>query len=259
MNTHAKPWKIQARKDRRMAGPGAAIAAGLALAFVLASSAEAASHFPLEAGNRWIYASRDDRSGWHYEEVRATAGPSFGGYKLMRVENYLFRFLPATVFLFDTARGETAEFSADGRIGILYPWPSLPGEVAVNLPAFVPDCWHGSRGTMVPGGSLEVPAGTFADVAMITYHDGSCADAGVVSEAMARGVGLIRREVMTIRGVETWSLIYAKVNGQEYGEPGIGGPEPVSERGAAPPGRGAREPLPAAATTWGAIKAVFTP
>jgi hypothetical protein len=71
-------------------------------------------------------------------------------------------------------------------------------------------------------GSLDavtVPAGTFPQAVTIDYHTRPCEDSGFVREVLASGVGLVERTVMTLHGPVTWSLAYAEVDGEHWGDP----------------------------------------
>ena len=188
--------------------------------------------------------------------MRTTTNSQFGGQKVFEVENYLFGFFPASVTFFNTERG-TVEFSAEGQTGMWYQWSKLrPGaEVAVSLPPFAPDCVHGAEGSMAIGGPVEVPAGVFENVALITYGIRPCEDHAVLSEVMASGVGLIQRRVLTFAGLQTWSLEYAEIDGRVYGR--LSSNENRAAAGRADGGLSSS--AAEEASTWGAIKAAFRP
>jgi hypothetical protein len=78
-----------------------------------------------------------------------------------------------------------------------------------------PPCNDGARLTMGAKQKVDVPAGVFNDSIMITYRT-NCADAGIVAEWFAPGVGLVKRTETSFAGEVTTVLQSAKVNGVNY-------------------------------------------
>jgi hypothetical protein len=217
------------------------------------------SYFPLEVGNSWVYVLTGEEAispasaPAERHEVRVESCQRVEGLDVFLMKNYLFRFVPADLHFFNDQLDQTMEMHESalglklGKIGCWYPW-SRPG-AGVMLPEFVLDCVHGSTGRLLQAGRVTVPAGTFDQVLTVEYFRHPCLDSGVLSESFAPGVGLIRRQVITFAGIETWSLVSVALNG---------GPIPAAEvghltvRGAPVPGSETRPE-----STWGAIKSSF--
>ena len=214
-------------------------------------------YFPLRVGNTWVYVLEDGLSDAQWiaggrpattHEVRVDARADVGGQEVFSMTNYLFRFIPSDVWFFNDSEGNTAELRTTNRppeIGPWYSWsdPSLP----VELPDFIADCFHGSRGHFLPVHTLSVPAGTFEEVWTVEYDTHPCFDSAVLSESFAPGVGLIQRRILTFLGDEVWSLQSAVVNDVQLRE--------IADKVDA----AAAPSTATVATTWGAIKSSYAP
>ncbi len=65
------------------------------------------------------------------------------------------------------------------------------------------------------GQTVSVPAGVFEDVVIVGFS-GPCNDAGIVTQAYAKGVGIIRWENSMIAGSRFTNMISGTVNGVSY-------------------------------------------
>jgi hypothetical protein len=209
--------------------------------------------FPLNVGDKWTYvAERGQRA-----DVRVSETFEYGDWTVYRTQGYLFGFSTADVLFFDD-QGNTAELSPDSHqeqmprpSGIWYPWTDH--ESRVEIPAFAPDCIHGTSGNFIPGGSggdVVVPAGHFMNAVTINYDTHPCADQDLVSESFVPGIGLVARTVRTFVGEQRWELASATIDGQLIGPAGGPGSETRQSEGGAPDAG-------TSPATWGSVKAVF--
>jgi len=75
----------------------------------------------------------------------------------------------------------------------------------------IPDCVSGAKLTLAARGeTLSVPAGEFDRVVRVEWAS-ACADAGISAEWFAPGIGLIRRDEVTIAGIVTSELVRAEL------------------------------------------------
>lgn len=173
-------------------------------------------YFPLQESNRWLYVVDD---GQRMAEVRIPGTARIGGQQVFAVENYLFPLSPGRTLFRNDVSGRTVEY-IDRAPQPWYPRGDFGHGHPVRL--ILPegdDCIHGATGES--SGALEhatVPAGTFLQCVAIEYRTGPCEDSGLVREVFAVEAGLIQRTVMTTHGPETWSLTYAEVDGETFGD-----------------------------------------
>ena len=234
--------------------PGRSLLLLATLAGFLASTsaARAANYFPLGNENRWTYVAQDGST--RTAEVVVKSSTLASSRENFYVENYMFPFDPRPLRLFNSVPGQTMELFQD-EIGPWYPWWrfDIPVEFPMAIPPFGDDCVHGTEGTFLGLTTVTVPAGVFAQAAVIVYNRYPCVDSAFLSEVLAPGVGLVQRRVRTPAGSETWSLHHAVVDGKTIGSSDF---EP-EERAAAPVGARAGAMSSATPSSWGAIKSVF--
>jgi hypothetical protein len=211
-------------------------------------------YFPLQDGNRWIYVQRAQGIGgtpqdpYPMEEVEIIDRYRRNGHDVFVVDNYGFGIWQGSTHFFSDATGRTVEIQGDAT-GVWYPWRG-PG-TEVQIPEFGNDCVHGAKGLTLDLGPVAVPAGDFKDCLTINYHSRRCQEIGLLSETFAPGIGLIRRQVTSTDGEQTWELKYAEVNGYVFSGPLVGD---------VPAGDESQDGVVMAVenTTWGAIKSSYT-
>jgi len=174
--------------------------------------------FPLQPGNTWTY-ERRGRAGsaeWTVEVVERVAAPRVMPYVLL--DGY-FQGPPRTVR--SDPFGSVTERSAGFRDLLWYLLGAPIGtswtfQLAPSPDGTAPtDCVNGARLTLAARDEkLSVPAGEFTGVVRVDWVS-PCADAGIASEWFAPGVGLIRRDEVTIAGIVTSELVRAEVGGRE--------------------------------------------
>lgn len=209
-------------------------------------------YFPLLQENRWIYEVVDNRPNEvvRLAEVRITDVVEMGDDLVYTFDNYCFGLVQDPMRFLNGPDG-TVEVAA-GVQGTWYPWGS---DASIAIPEFGADCVHGSQGFMLDPMPVSVPAGTFDDAITIIYDELPCADQGMASETFVPHIGLIRRQILTLAGLETWSLRFAVVNGQAVGQQPL---RPISPRRANRSGAsGSPGQHGVEASTWGAIKTTF--
>lgn len=208
------------------------------------SFATTRSYLPLHDGNVWRYVSTDTPEPV-VVEVRAQLPeqvPWFADDECLLIENYLFGVARGTIAFADLDDG-LCEYRG-GEFYMFYPWSDLTQPV--GIPKIADDCMHGAQGVFAPVKTITVPAGRFDDALAIDYTLPLCVDAGPAWEVFVPGVGLVQRKTLSIAGVTTWSLYYAKVDGVTYGDPTV----PDSGSGSDLD----RDPEPVGETTWSTVK-----
>lgn len=161
-------------------------------------------YFPLAVGNQWVYAGRGFAPGGPLT-IEVTFADQFAGVTYYQVSG--FGAEPAWVRRNDA--GELVQYEG-GREKLWYAFRALEG--ASWQPQLPVPCVAGAT---MKGRAAEVrvPAGLFSPSLLIQYSSGSCADAGLLEEAFAPGVGLVRRSEQTIGGPRIFELAYARVGG----------------------------------------------
>ncbi len=173
-------------------------------------------YFPLEAGNRWTYQVTAPGEVKNVVVEASAAPPATTplewGWVIL--QDYFpgpprtVRRLPADVVMekHDSSRRDLLWYSL--RVPNLSWRLELAGSSSQDplLP-----CLDGSRLAVVETDAVvRVPAGEFRRVVMVRWQS-QCADAGIVAEWFAPGVGLVRRELTSVAGPVVWELIEANV------------------------------------------------
>ncbi len=202
-------------------------AALLALAFLpqaatqaqtrLTGDVEVSPYFPLQVGNEWIY-QRTTLAG--VERWRAAVTDrvlAANGRRYFALEGY---FGPRRLVR-ATARGTVTEFKPSGDADHL--WYLLGSPIGTTweidlqplpLAGLLPDCIDGSKLLLaIRTEAVEVPAGAFRNVIRVDFRS-LCADAGIVSEWFAPGVGLVKRVEDSFTGSIVSELVHAEVGEQ---------------------------------------------
>jgi len=170
------------------------------------------SYFPLDTGNRWIYAVQGPGSasrGWLVKVTGEQSAAPFRSY--FELSRYLpgkeRRLVRATIF------GNVLERGDDGKDYLWYEFVGRVGKSWVMEPApgDSPTCEDGAKLTIGARDEVvTVPAGEFKQVLRIDFMT-KCADAGITHEWFAPGVGLIRREESSFGGPVVSELVYAEI------------------------------------------------
>ncbi len=213
------------------------------------------AYFPLDLGDRWVYMQsvqgldRPARIPTPMEEVRVVGRVrTEAGVEVFQVANYTFRLGKGSSHFADL-NGRVTEFRGL-QSGM---WYQFETGARVDLPLFVNDCIHGSKGAVLARHNATVPAGSFRNCLDIQYSAVPCIQDGLVSETFAPGIGLIERRIRNTRGaIETWSLSYAQVNGYVFTGPAS--PNGNTSGDARHP---SESPTALEPSSWGSIKAAF--
>jgi hypothetical protein len=167
------------------------------------------SYWPLAVGNTWTYNETTPRLfGSGPLEIRVVGEETHDRRRYFRVVEMFGR----EALLRMTSSGQLVEWLPEQ--GLEQTWYEF------NLP--VGGSWQPRNGDECSGraeiasrkASVEVPAGTYSDALAVGYGPSPCADAGVSEEAFARGVGLLRRSIITIAGPRTFELREAEIGGK---------------------------------------------
>ncbi len=170
-------------------------------------------HFPLAVGNQWVYVTRGFAPGAQLT-VEVTATAQFNGITYFE----LSEFARQRAWVRRTANGEIVQYDpAGGPEKLWYVFGAAEGfSWRSQLPV---DCID--RATIRQrSAEVRVSAGVFSPSLMVSYPPSVCADAGLIEEAFAPGVGLVRRSEQTIGGPRSYELAYARIGGTT-----IAGPE----------------------------------
>jgi len=173
--------------------------------------AESMSHFPLQAGNEWVY------------ERRGSMGPA----EIWRMAVLTAQDAPGATWTLDGfqgtchcvtlgANGELCALPAGGGSpGLWYRLNAAVGETwTLDAPDDPTGCLGGATLRLAShSDSIKVPAGDFQNVVRIDYEQ-PCMDAGVVSEWFAPEVGLVQRLENSFAGPVVSQLLSAKVGGR---------------------------------------------
>lgn len=208
---------------RRLTIPLIAALAALAVAPTLlpaqtrlARSTDVAPYFPLRVGNVWVY-QRSSPATPEREEWRAAVT---GRVTARNGQTYfaLAGYFGPSRLVRSTLRDTVSELNPDGNADNL--WYLLGAPVGTSwtltlepLPTLGPaaDCVSGSKATLAGRAeTLRVPAGEFTGVVRVDYR-APCADAGLVSEWFAPGVGLVRRVEDSFAGPVVSELVRAEL------------------------------------------------
>lgn len=176
-----------------------------------------ARHFPLGIGFRWVYLVQGVGES-HTREVRVLMPENPSDRAGFPIQGYLGG-LQATHLI---KSGDDSSIVETGAGGVEYLWYRFGAEVGESWvmrigPGGSADCEDGVTLTMAAKDEVvSVPAGEFRDVIRIDRQRLLCADAGIVSEWFAPGVGLIRRVEESIAGPVTSELTEAHLGDQHW-------------------------------------------
>jgi hypothetical protein len=191
--------------------PGAALAQGQ-----IRQGLGAQTMFPLRDGNSWTYARRSvgGTSEWTVSVSGRVTSPRMHPY--FTLAGY-FAGVPHQVR--SDPFGTVTERSDGFRDHLWYLLGAPEGTswsiqlTPSPLASPLPDCVSGAKLTLASRGEkVSVPAGEFERVVRVDWTS-SCADAGIASEWFAPGVGLIRRDELSIAGAVTSELVRAELEG----------------------------------------------
>lgn len=179
-----------------------------------AAAARGSLYFPLRHGYKWTYVVKSPISQttttWQVEVLSPppSATPVSGYYPLrgyFRMDET--RAVRATPF------GTVVEQGPEGERKLWYELDAQVGESwTMHVAPPLPSCEDGAVLTMTARDErVSVPAGDFSRVLRVDRLASQCADAGIVSEWFAPGVGLIRREEQTIAGPVISELVSAEL------------------------------------------------
>ncbi len=174
----------------------------------------AASYFPLQPGNHWVY-EKQRPSGPTTWEVAVT---ETGASAPQRLYETITGYFSAARQVRVDGDDNVFEWSGAGlHEALWYPLAAPVGTrwdirlAPVPLASPFPDCVTGSKLVLASrGDTVDVPAGTFGNVVRVDWFS-PCADAGITSEWFAPGVGLIRRDETTFAGPVSSVLVRADV------------------------------------------------
>jgi hypothetical protein len=183
-----------------LAGLAAPVAAQLPPRARIASR----DYFPLAVGNQWVYVQRGFAAGGQIT-VQVTNAGQFNGVTYFELSGLSAE----PVWVRRTSAGEIVQWDRAGD-RLWYAFGSPAG--ASWRPQLPVPCTE-QADLMTRGADVEVPAGRFPSALVIRYGNGSCADAGLLEEAFAAGVGLLRRAEQTIGGPRYHELAYARIGG----------------------------------------------
>ena len=172
-----------------------------------AISASAQAFFPLAAGNSWTYVVEGLGAA---EGVTVEVGDPV---QISGVSYFPVSGLAGVEALLRTdSRGRVVQYLRDeGRDALWYDFATpMGGSWTPELPG---GC-TGQATVKERNAAPAVPAGSFPETIHIQYGPSDCADAGLVEEFFAAGVGLLSRTETTIAGPRTMRLARARVNGR---------------------------------------------
>ncbi|MFB3903933.1 MAG: hypothetical protein ACE15E_10800 [Acidobacteriota bacterium] len=170
------------------------------------------SFFPLDTGNRWVYAVQGPGSASRTWEVKVTERQAIPPFRtFFELSGYFSGKDPRLVRL--SIMGRVLEIGDDGKEYLWYEFGGRVGRTWVMdlAPGNAPVC---EDGALLRIGArdevITVPAGQFKQVIRIDFMT-KCSDAGITREWFAPGVGLIRREEASIAGPVVSELVYAEI------------------------------------------------
>lgn len=157
--------------------------------------AQSLDYFPLNTGNRWVY--RANRLGGS-TVVEVTGKKTVNGQEYSVVNGW---FGAEETLLRRTESGMLVEYSANE--GAERVWVNFSSPVGAIFATSAHPCSTNAL-IRVRGSS---------GLLHVAYLGNLCADAGLVADVYAPGVGLFSREETTIAGPRTHQLVYARVDG----------------------------------------------
>ena len=169
-----------------------------------AGSTRSVPYFPLQVGNTWTYVMRGFAAQGTVV-VRVTSSKQVAGREYFLLEGYGGR--PAWIRV--TAAARVVELDPETEDERL--WYDFGGPPGSTWRSEIPlDC-VGSA-ILVPGPPPEeLPEGFGSQSAAVNYPPTICADAGLLEEVFAPGIGLLRRTMQTIGGPRQMVLAEAVV------------------------------------------------
>jgi hypothetical protein len=172
----------------------------------------AASYFPVQPGNHWVYARQGPSGPTTWEVTVAEPGSSAP----QRLYDTITGYFPGPRQVRVDRGDDVREWSGMGLRELL--WYPLGAPVGTRweirlapLPLAwpLPDCVSGSKLVLASRGeTVQVPAGVFENVTRVDWIS-PCADAGITSEWFAPGVGLVRRDETSFAGPVSSVLVRA--------------------------------------------------
>jgi len=173
-------------------------------------------YFPLEAGNRWTYQVSGPGSVKNVVVEATAAPPATSPLEVGWV--VLKEYFPGPPRTVRRLPGDVVvEKGESSRRDLLWYSLRVPNlswrlELAGSLEQdAVLTCLNGARLAVAEtDGVVRVPAGEFRRVVKVRWQS-QCADAGILAEWFAPGVGLVRRELASIAGPVIWELLEANV------------------------------------------------
>jgi hypothetical protein len=151
-------------------------------------------YFPLAPGNRWEY--RSDR-GTGRSVVEVLKSESIGGQTW-----YDVRWLDtAEHWLRVDEQDRVVALKLDRKRSVV--WVDFAGVGSAPYETSIEFCVHQARATPE------------AELVRVRYLPGTCADAGLLYEVYAAGIGLKERSTETFAGAVTWKLVSARIGGRD--------------------------------------------
>jgi hypothetical protein len=166
--------------------------------------------FPLEVGNEWIYS--DGTDSFEVKVMREVQEDN--GMKYFEISGYLPGDPAGARKIRRGPLGQILEYNPDGQDFLWYRFGIFSSVLRFETAGDIP-CITGSL--LMSGGIRETvvtPAGIFDDTLRLGFQS-PCADAGILAENFAGGVGLVERVLQTIAGPRTYRLTSARVGSLE--------------------------------------------
>ncbi|MBI3696579.1 MAG: hypothetical protein HY238_17280 [Acidobacteria bacterium] len=162
-----------------------------------------ADYFPLAVGSHWVYVQRGAAAGEPIE-VEVTKATRLGDNTYYELSGYA----GSRALVRQTPAGDVVQYDdAGGAERLWYAFRAAqPWRSQLAIPCI-------AQAIAARNEPVRVPAGSFPSTLIIQYLPGPCLDAGLVEEAFAPGVGLVKRTETTIAGPRSYELAYAIVNG----------------------------------------------
>lgn len=175
------------------------------------------SFFPLETGNEWTYS--DGTREFTVKVLRETEEAN--GLRYFEVSGYFPEDNAKVRKLRPGRQGQILEYNPAGEDFLWYVFSLRQGVWNFQTQGPIP-CVTGSQVGMVNAAvPLEVPAGAFQRTLKLDFR-APCADAGILSEYFAGGVGLVQRVLETIAGPRTVRLVAAHLGPSHLPETAFG-------------------------------------
>ncbi|MBI1357516.1 MAG: hypothetical protein GC160_24510 [Acidobacteria bacterium] len=176
----------------------------------------ASDHFPLHVGDSWTYVLEGRTAGDEARSIVISETAERNGVTYYRLEGWP---TIGSALIRLNSRGQLV--ALDQETGAEKLWYDFAAPVRASWTPETGDECTGQASVVDRNAKVETPAGTFEGALEIHYEGSPCADAGVVSEIFAPGVGLLQRTETTIAGPLTWQLTRAQVGGRTVEAPGL--------------------------------------